>query len=68
MEMNFPNFLSAYSLRSQSTTTKEKHFANDVGKEYPYWRVTPGKKLNLPLRKQDPALASSKTTQTEGLF
>lgn len=67
MEMNFPDFLSANSLHSQPTTTK-KYFANDVGKEHPYWRVTPGNKLNQPLRKQRPALASSKTTQTEDLF
>lgn len=33
MEMNFPNFLSAYSLHSQSTITKEKYFANGVGKD-----------------------------------
>lgn len=30
--MNFPNLLSACSLYFQSTSTKEKHFANDVGK------------------------------------
>lgn len=42
--------------------------SNDVGKKHPYWRVTPGKKLNWPLRKQSSALASSKTTQIEDLF